>query len=254
MFQMKLALGEITESSWNKKMYIDHDLEKVHPWYYSTYLIDDDIRVSFSPGKKSAMYKLDFSGADQRNLLFQGTNELKSLPGKDGVFMLEDKIIYKTRGLNSVTREMSVFIHAMITDAEGKPLEEVEFQKDKRRFAILIPEDAPSDILIKYAVSYISAEQAEFNFNKELSGIDFEGLVQRGKKVWEETVSQIQVEGGSIAQKRTFYTSLYRTYERMVDINEYGKYYSGYDARCTRATGLFMWMTGSGIPTWHSIH
>jgi len=231
MFQMKVSLGEISDRSWRGKMYIDHDLEVVHPWHYSTYLIEEDIRVSFSPGKKSAMYKLDFSVPGQRNLLFQGTNELKALPGKEGVFTLEDKIKYKTRGLNSVTREMSVFIHALITDTGGKPVVEVEFHQEKGRFAVLMTEGAPLEVCLKYGISYISPEQAEDNFIRELSGLDFEGLVQSGKNIWKETMDQIQVEGGSIAQRRTFYTSLYRTYERMVDINEYGKYYSGYDAK-----------------------
>ena len=35
--------------------------------------------------------------------------------------------------------------------------------------------------------------------------------------------------GGTVAQKRVFYTALYRAYERMVDINEHGQYYSAYD-------------------------
>ncbi|MCK7531365.1 MAG: hypothetical protein MZV63_10175 [Marinilabiliales bacterium] len=57
---MKVTLGEITDSSWKQKMNIDHDLEVVHPWFYSTYLIDDNIRVSFTPGEKCAIYKIDF--------------------------------------------------------------------------------------------------------------------------------------------------------------------------------------------------
>jgi predicted alpha-1,2-mannosidase len=39
----------------------------------------------------------------------------------------------------------------------------------------------------------------------------------------------LAVEGGTEAQRRSFYTALYRTHERMVDINEHGRYYSGYD-------------------------
>ena len=94
-----------------------------------------------------------------------------------------------------------------------------------------LPEEAPSSILVKYAISYISHEQAEYNFQKELASKSFESQIQAGKKAWEEAVSQIKVQGGSTAQKRTFYTALYRTFERMVDINEYGQYYSGYDGR-----------------------
>ncbi len=49
----------------------------------------------------------------------------------DGVFILEDKVIYKTRGLNSVTRELTVFIHAMITDEEGNLLKDTQFQRER---------------------------------------------------------------------------------------------------------------------------
>ena len=52
VLQMKVTLGELSPSSWKSKMNIDHDLEIMHPWFYSTYLIEDDIRVSFTPGKK----------------------------------------------------------------------------------------------------------------------------------------------------------------------------------------------------------
>ena len=62
ILQMKVSLGEITNVSWKKKMNIDHDLEVVHPWLYSTYLIDDDIRVSFTPGEKCATLCIGPSG------------------------------------------------------------------------------------------------------------------------------------------------------------------------------------------------
>ena len=41
----------------------------------------------------------------------------------------------------------------------------------------------------------------------------------------------IRDRGGTDRDRRIFYTSLYRTYERMVDQSEYGRYYSGFD-RC----------------------
>ena len=236
---MKVGTGMNTENSWEGKMYIDHDLEVVHPWHYSTYLIEDDIRVSFTPGRKSAIYKIDFPAKQQKNLLILGSGDLKGYSEKEGIFMLEDKIRYKTRGLNSVTREMSVFIFASLTDVAGKVVSGARYNWNKEQFSIEIPEEAPSSLLVKYAVSYISHEQAESNFDKELAEKNFMEMITDGKKVWEETVGQIKVEGGTTAQKRTFYTSLYRTYERMVDINEYGKYFSGYDGRVHKSDRPF---------------
>jgi len=231
LFQMKIGTGKIDESSWKQNMHIDHDLEVVHPWHYSTYLIDEDIRVSFAPGKKSAIYKVDFPAGQRKNLMIGGTDNMRGFSEKDGVFLLEDKIRYKTRGLNSVTREMGVFLFASLLDAEGELVSGARFSWNGNQFSIELPKEAPTSIQVKYAVSYLNHGQAESNYNEELAGKNFEGLKADGKKEWEETISQIKVEGGSKAQKRTFYTSLYRTYERMVDINEYGQYYSGFDGQ-----------------------
>ena len=60
-----------------------------------------------------------------------------------------------------------------------------------------------------------------------------------GKMAWSSVMSQIQVEGGTEAQKRSFYTALYRSYERMVDITEDASYYSGFDKKIHKDTRPF---------------
>jgi len=231
ILQMKVSLGAISNNSWKKKMNIDHDLEIVQPWLYSTYLIDDDIRVSFTPGKKAAIYKVEFPNDSQKNLLIKGSNDIKSVSKNGGSFEFEEKIKYKTRGTDPVTRVMSVYIYAIITDSSNQIIKETIFNSEKGKFSFSFPKEAPSTVFVKYAVSYISSEQAKINFERELSSDDFDNLVEAGKKAWESVINQIEVEGGTDAQKRTFYTSLYRTYERMIDINEGGKYFSGYDGK-----------------------
>lgn len=52
--------------------YIDHDLEVVHRLLYSTHLMDDNIRVSFTAGEKCAIYKIAFPDCDKKNLM-EGT-------------------------------------------------------------------------------------------------------------------------------------------------------------------------------------
>jgi predicted alpha-1,2-mannosidase len=84
-------------------------------------------------------------------------------------------------------------------------------------------------IEFKYAISYISAEQAKKNFTNELANASFEQVQQQAENSWNKVIGQIQVTGGTEAQKRSFYTALYRCYERLVDITEDGKYYSGFD-------------------------
>ncbi len=239
IFQMKVISGVVKEDSWNTYMQIDHDLEIVHPWLYSTYLIDDDVMVSFTPGEKVAIYKFDFPEEEQVNLLFAGTNKLIIDQGNEGEFKIKESITQKTKGIFSETRVLDVYIYGRLTDENGNTLSIAEIDQHNGRFAITLPADAPSLVLFKYAVSYIDHEQAKFNYHEELEGVSFDELASSGEKRWEETLGQIQVKGGTDAQKRTFYTSLYRTYERMVDINEYGRYYSGFDGRIHKSDRPF---------------
>jgi len=239
IMQMKVALGDITAESWKQKMNIDHDLEVVHPWFYSTYLIDNDIRVSFVPGIKSAVYKFDFPGGKKKNILIRGNGEITGTVNPDKSFHLKEKIDYKTRGIFSETRTMYAYVYAVITDEKNQTVSGAEMKLEEQKFAVVLPEASTSTVFLKYAVSYISFEQAKINFEKELSSISFEALIASGKKAWEKVTNQIEVEGGTEAQKRTFYTSLYRTYERMVDVNEYGRYFSGYDGKVHESTRPF---------------
>ncbi len=231
ILQMKVSVGERTKSTWTQKMNIDHDLEIVHPWLYSTYLIDDGIRVSFTPGIKTAIYKLDFPAGTNKNILIKGSAEMTGISNKDHSFSFEEIIKYTTKGTNPVTRKMSVYVYAIFVDDKNKLIKTEMVNDEKGKFSFSFGKESLTTVLVKYAVSYISHEQAKNNFDKEVAKTTFTDLTVSGKKTWEKAINQIQVKGGTVAQKRTFYTALYRTYERMVDINEGGKYYSGYDGK-----------------------
>ncbi len=230
LFLMKVGSGN---------MYMDHDLEVVHPWHYSTYLVEDEIRVSFTPGAKSAIYKLEFPDSSKGVILVQGTTLFSAQSEENGAFTLEEKIVYKTRGIFSETREMTVFVFGQICDARGRAIDAAEIISENGKLMIGLPEDTPSTVQIKYALSYISYDQARINYAKEVASVEFDQLAASGKSRWEETMGQIRVDGGTTAQKRSFYTSLYRTNERMVDINEYGQYYSGYDGQVHKSERPF---------------
>ena len=51
-------------------------------------------------------------------------------------------------------------------------------------------------------------------------------IAKRGRSLWNSTLGKIEIEGGTEQDRQVFYTSLYRTYERMINISENGNYYS----------------------------
>ena len=85
----------------------------------------------------------------------------------------------------------------------------------------------------KVASSFISFDQAAINM-KELGNDNFDTLVQKGKDVWNEHLSKIEVEGGDLDQYRTFYSCFYRSLlfpRKFYEINAQGEvvHYSPYN-------------------------
>src|SRR5690349_16872660 len=52
VFSIKPSSRPVVPKSWEDRMTYDHDLEVNKPWYYSTYLVDEDITVEFTAAAK----------------------------------------------------------------------------------------------------------------------------------------------------------------------------------------------------------
>jgi predicted alpha-1,2-mannosidase len=97
-----------------------------------------------------------------------------------------------------------------------------------KRLAITA-QDNQKVLEFRYGISFISVEQAKKNLQEEIPAWNFDKVKRSAKDRWNAVLGQVQVEGGTSEQKRVFYTSLYRCYERMVNITEDGQYYSAFD-------------------------
>jgi predicted alpha-1,2-mannosidase len=114
----------------------------------------------------------------------------------------------------------------IVEDGQLKEGKEITGQQVKAY--IRFPADART-VEFSYAISFISAVQAKTNFDEEISNKTFSAVQKNAEKIWSGVTAQIKVEGGTEAQRRSFYTALYRCQERMVNINEGTSYYSGYN-------------------------
>ena len=98
------------------------------------------------------------------------------------------------------------------------------------------PESMPLTNEFRFAVSWISPEQAEANFRAELAGRPFDGIEASARAAWNAALGRIAVEGGDDSRKRVFYTALYRCHERMIDITEDGRC-RGWDGKVKQVDG-----------------
>jgi predicted alpha-1,2-mannosidase len=219
LFGIKPVNGDASSEKWSYRLTYDHDLEVKKPWYYSAWLMVDEIQVEYVPGAKSGMFKFSFSG-DDFSLLFETL--------QSGSFIIkEDHIVEGIEEFHG----MKAYIYG-VCDTNGEMGTEERGSSGSRTTSgawITSKGAGPNAISFKYGFSFISIEQARQNLEEEIPAWDFEALKARGQKAWENRMNVIRVSGGTESQRRTFYTSLYRTYERMININEGGRYYSAYD-------------------------
>ena len=72
-------------------------------------------------------------------------------------------------------------------------------------------EQGTKPVVMRAATSFISAEQAKKNLEQELRG-DFDAVKAAAKELWNDKLSQFEIEGASEEQLITFYSCLYRLY------------------------------------------
>lgn len=195
---------------WNTKS--ESDCETTKPYYYKTIL--DGILFEFAPSNKSGIIRMTFSNDAEPTFRFRSINE-------EGTYDLTSK-----REISGQAKfnGMSAYIYAEFDTDLNNP----RFNDNKRNL-IVSALYGTNKVIMRYGISYISVEQAKKNLNNEIPIFDFEHIAKKGCDIWESRLAQIKVEGGTESHRRTFYTALYRCSERMVDVNEYGRYFSAYD-------------------------
>ncbi len=204
-------LCPMTESTLDlrKKPSYYYDFETIKPYKYSVWLENVGVQVDYAPSYQSALYKLQYEEAGKQILALNiNKGQLKFKDGISGYGIYENDTKY--------------FVYI---EFDQKPV-----SIDAQDQSVMLTFDSGNKtISVRYAISFISEEQAKKNLERELQDYDVEKLATDGRKIWNEYLSKIQVEGGSEENKTIFYTSLYRTAERMVLYSEDGQYYSPFD-------------------------
>ena len=194
-----------------------YDQEKTTPYYYSTRFDSSLIRTEFSPTERCGYFRFTFPrGAAAVVLANRQPGALHveadgSISGEEVVGDLQayvyaefrQPVAFKTEAINGKSR----------VAAAGKDKDVLEF---------------------RYGISFISIGQAKRNLQREIAGWGFERVRDAAKARWNETLGQVVVEGGTETQRKIFYTALYRSFERMINITEDGQYYSAFDRQVHR--------------------
>ncbi len=212
-----------------------YDNEVIKPYYYAVDLDDFDMHVEFAPSHQSGIYKIDFARSDLPPYLIFNTRK--------GALNVDKNVITGSQQLANNTT-IYVYLETDIgplisgTHVDGGIKADEKSTKGENAYFILkFPENTTS-LHVRYGISFISVEQAQANLKREINDYDLESIALKGRNIWNDKLSRIEVDGSDEDAKTVFYTSLYRTYERMVCLSEDGRYFSAFDGEIHEDNGI----------------
>ncbi len=229
----------------------DHTSEESHPWVHQVWLQDFDIDASWTTSEHAVLYRFTFNREAGGNLVFRlsGNCMIEAL-GQDSLAGWEEfngmKQYFFCR-LDHPWHQLALYrndtlVQEQTADSIGNKVLVLSFGKDTR------------EVEARIGISYIDIPQASVNLEKETSGKTFRSIENESHALWKKALGKIEVEGATDREKRIFYTGLYRAYERMVNISEYGRYYSGYDHQVHKDNGDGFYVDDWLWDTFRSLH
>ncbi len=237
----QFAVMPITKRPGDKKRFnqderaswFSHKAEVAKPYYYSVYLADHDVTAEITPTERAAQFRFTFPESNDSYVVidaFDKGSYVKILPGQRRVIGYSTR--YARGPLPKNFRNYFVIEFdqpfASSDTWQGEALVEgrLETEGDHSGALVGFKTKKGQKVNMRVASSFISFEQAQLNLQRELGKDDFEATRAKGKAAWNAVLGKVAVEGGTVDQTRTFYSSLYRMVQfpnKMYEIDAAGK-------------------------------
>ena len=175
----------------------------------------DNVRLEMTPTERCAVFRFILPSGEAGRVIFDAHSQVAIHP--------ERRLIAGFSRLNSggVPGNFACYFAAVFDQdwRSALPTHAGEIAEDQvtleGEYIGAVAEFVPppsGQVVLKLGTSFISAEQALRNLEHEVGDKSFDALRGEAEAVWNETLSRIQVEGGTDDQRRTFYSCLYRAH------------------------------------------
>ncbi len=228
-----VQLGDYKELKNTHKFTFDNEIIK--PYGYQVLLDEKETHVEYAVSHQSGIYQIKYTQFEPQYLLLSTDN---------GKTRVDGNKLYASQHLENGTQ---VFVYAEVDETPlqeglleaGKGIHQTLKEQTEGSSAIaLYFGDEPKTIKMKYGISFISVEQAAKNMTREIPDFDLKEVEKYGRDTWNKALGKIDVNGSNESDLQVFYTSLYRTFERPVNISEDGSYFSAFDGKIHEDKGI----------------
>ena len=211
------AAGDLSDVFWTQPVPAysspaDDATEVAEPGYYSVLLARYAVRAELTATLRAGMHRYTFQpDADAAVVLH---------PGRDLMGITNARLVR----VNAQTITGSVDVHspdhivyfaarfdrpiAAVTTMNGEPVAIGEPVAGSGAGAV-VRFDAGGTVQAKVGISYVDEAGALGNVDSEIPGWDFDDVRAQARAAWNRALSSIEIEGGTAADRTSFYTALY---------------------------------------------
>ncbi len=224
-FSLMPVRGDDKLDEQSRRSWFSHQSEEARPYYYRVYLADHDVRVEIAPTERAAVMRFTFPESDESGVVVDAFDRGSRVEVVDARTLAG----YTTRNSGGVPDNFRNWFVIRF----DKPFGAVELTDSPSDYAPgsakLYPEGGKAaegrhavakvhfttrrgeQVTARIASSFISAEQAVLNLDREVGDATLDQIRSRAQERWDEVLGRIEVAGGKEEQLRTFYSCLYRS-------------------------------------------
>ena len=198
--------------------YADRTKEVVRPGYYSVPLTRYGVTAEMTATPRVGFHRYAFPTSDEAALVFDLENGGCWDKATDTGFILSDDSTRLSgwRYSSGWAKDQKVWFVAEFSEpVKGitflQPGETTGAGTAARYARVDFNTTEGEPLLVKVALSPVSAEGAAANLEAELPGWDFDATAAAATAAWEAELGKVRIETQDEAAKRIFYTALYHT-------------------------------------------
>lgn len=188
--------------------HFSHESEEAKPGYHKVHLDRYGIDAELTATMRVGFHKYNFPQGTTPAIVLNLNTPLGPSPNIDGVVTRHDEQSLSGEVISQKTmrrpRDLKVFFELNF----DQPVARIKLDEQSKNY-IVIFQGSPSEVKMKAAISYTSAENAKANLQGELAHWDFEAVASDAYSEWNSMLSRIKISCDDPISTSRFYTDLW---------------------------------------------
>jgi predicted alpha-1,2-mannosidase len=243
----------------------NHKNESALAGYYSVKL-NNGITAEFTSSKRVGMHHYSFAPGNKQQIVLDLEHRDKALDYY--IKIVNDSTIEGFRISEAWAKKQEVYFYMVFNQKISakkwlihdsiKPTTVVKNGNINsghfRKLLLTFNDLNHGELMVKVAISSVSAEGAKNNLFNEIAHWDFNKIKTTAFETWNTELSKIEITEESLEQKKIFYTSLYHCMVQPNIYNDFDGRYKGRDGKIHTAVGFDYYSVFSLWDTFRAWH